>query len=61
MTKHDAWHELQNITQWFKDTDWMVNKIITGEWATDDIRWTTYLQERAVNRARQDYLLTIEE
>lgn len=48
--------ELFDIQAWFKENDWKPNKIITGEWLETDPRWIEYKQERAVKRARQDYL-----
>lgn len=48
--------ELRQIDDWFKENDWRVNKIVIGEWTTDDERWTTYLTARANKRARQDVL-----
>lgn len=45
-----------NIKNWLKDNDWIPNKIVVGEWATDDPRWTTYLNERTIKRARLDEL-----
>ena len=48
--------ELQHIQDWFKSTDWMVNKIIIGEWTENDKRWTDYLKERKAKRERQDEL-----
>jgi hypothetical protein len=46
--------ELEEIQQWFIDNDWIPNKIITGEWTTDDPRWIEYLSERQIKRNRQD-------
>lgn len=54
-----AKEELWDIQKWFSDNDWIVNKIVVGEWATDDERWVNYLAERQVKRARQDELLLI--
>lgn len=48
--------ELIYIRTWLKDNDWKINKIVVGEWETTDERWTSYLEERAVKRARQDEL-----
>ena len=52
-----AQEELWEIQKWFSDNDWIVNKIIVGEWTTDDERWINYLAERKAKRARQDELL----
>ena len=54
-----AQEELWKIQKWFSDNDWIVNKIVVGEWTTDDERWTNYLAERQVKRKRQDELLLI--
>ena len=54
-----AKEELWEIQKWFSDNDWIVNKIVVGEWTTDDERWLNYLAERKVKRARQDELLLI--
>ena len=51
-----AQEELWEIQKWFSDNDWIVNKIVVGEWTTDDERWLNYLAERKVKRARQDEL-----
>ena len=54
-----AKEELWDIQKWFSDNDWIVNKIVVGEWTTDDERWVNYLAERKLKRARQDELLLI--
>ena len=54
-----AKEELWEIQKWFSDNDWIVNKIVVGEWTTDDERWLNYLAERKLKRARQDELLLI--
>ena len=51
--------ELLEIEQWFVENDWIPNKILVGEWETTDPRWTTYLEERAVKRARRDEILAL--
>ena len=48
--------ELKLIQSWLKKNDWKINKIVIGEWETTDERWTSYLAERAIKRARQDEL-----
>lgn len=48
--------ELKEIKEWFLSTDWIPNKIITGEWEETDPRWIDYLSERADKRERQDEL-----
>ena len=54
-----ATQELNNIKAWFIENDWKVNKIVIGEWTTDDQRWLDYLSERAVKRVRQDELIDL--
>jgi len=51
--------ELVSIQKWFHDNDWKINKIVIGEWTTEDARWITYLEERAIKRARQDELFVL--
>lgn len=51
--------ELDDIGFWFDDNDWKVNKVVIGEWAETDERWTSYIAERGVKRARQDTLLAL--
>lgn len=46
--------EKAHIEMWLRRTDWVPNKIITGEWETTDSRWTSYVEERKVKRARLD-------
>ena len=55
----DAFAELQFIQDWFQSTDWIPNKILTGEWELTDERWLQYLEERKVKRNRQDELLGV--
>lgn len=47
---------LNEIQKWFRDTDWIVNKIVVGEWSVDDPRWIDYLNQRKVMREEQDFL-----
>ena len=47
-------HELKEIRDWFTSTDYIPNKVIVGEWASDDPRFITYCEERKKIRARQD-------
>ena len=44
----------EEILAWFSANDWKVNKVFIGEWLETDTRWTTYLDERALKRARYD-------
>lgn len=48
--------ELEEIQNWFRENDWIPNKIVTGEWESTDPRWIEYLSERADKRERQDEL-----
>lgn len=48
--------ELQDIQLWFEKNDWKINKIVVGEWTTDDPRWIDYINERSSRRVRQDEL-----
>ena len=54
-----AKEELWEIQKWFSDNDWVVNKIVVGEWTADDERCLNYLAERQVKRKRQEELLLI--
>ena len=47
-------HELKEIRDWFVSTDYIPNKVIVGEWTTDDPRFIAYCEERKKIRARQD-------
>lgn len=49
--------ELDEITKWFTETDYMPNKIITGEWTSDDPRWVNYIAERKLKRTRKDAII----
>lgn len=46
MEKLKLYSQLNKITKWLTDNDYKVNKHLLGEYADDDERWTTYLQER---------------
>lgn len=48
--------EFQEIQEWFISTDYIPNKIITGEWEATDSRWIDYKLERIRKRQRQDEL-----
>ena len=56
ITLANAREELAEIKKWFEKNDWKPNKLITGEWLENDLRWVEYKQERAIKRARQDEL-----
>lgn len=47
---------LAEIRQWFRETDWMINKIVVGEWNITDTRWLEYLKTRKAMREEQDLL-----
>ena len=51
--------ELNEIQKWFSDNDWKINKIVIGEWTTDDPRWQEYLKERTIKRKRYDELKAV--
>ena len=48
--------EMQSIREWLTAHDYIVNKHTLGEYADDDERWTTYLQQRAEKLARYNEL-----
>lgn len=48
--------ELKEIQKWFKENDWIINKVAVGEWTVEDKRWISYLEERKEKRERQDEL-----
>jgi hypothetical protein len=52
--------ELESIQNWFRQTDWIPNKILTGEWQDTDPRWIEYKKERSIKRARQDEINKLE-
>jgi len=46
--------EQQEILKWLIDHDWIVNKVVLGEWTKEDPRWLKYLEERKIKRNRLD-------
>jgi len=52
--------ELESIQNWFRQTDWIPNKILTGEWQDTNPRWIEYKKERSIKRARQDEINKLE-
>jgi hypothetical protein len=52
--------ELESIQNWFRQTDWIPNKILTGEWEQTDTRWIEYKKERNIKRVRQDEINALE-
>lgn len=55
----NARKELKEILAWFKETDYYPNKIITGEWSSDCVKWVNYLNERTIKRQRYDELVEV--
>lgn len=51
-----VYEEKQFILNWFKEHDWIVNKVFIGEWTKEDLRWLNYLKERDIKRKRLDEL-----
>lgn len=45
-----------NLLKWLADRDYIINKIVLGEWEKTDPRYTAYLEERAKVRAALDQL-----
>jgi hypothetical protein len=52
--KHNMIHEKENILKWLSNNDWIVNKVVVGEWLKDDPRWLQYLNDRSIKRRRLD-------
>lgn len=50
-------NELKENQLWLSKNDWKVNKVVVGEWTTDDFRWKEYIKERQEKRKRNDYLI----
>lgn len=48
---------LAEIDKWFKDNDWIINKLYLGEWKVNDARWIEYLKKRAEIRAEHERLV----
>lgn len=48
---------LAEIDKWFKDNDWIINKLYLGEWKVNDTRWIEYLKKRAEIRAEHERLV----
>jgi hypothetical protein len=55
----EAKEELQVIITWFKQNDWIPNKVTVGEWKNTDPRFIEYKKERLAKRTRQDELYKI--
>ena len=49
-----AMRQKENALKWLVDNDWKCNKIIRGEWTTDDPRWIEYLEGATKARQEQD-------
>lgn len=52
----DRQKRLAEIDRWFKDNDWIINKLYLGEWKVTDTRWIEYLKKRAEIRAEHERL-----
>lgn len=48
---------LAEIDKWFKNNDWIVNKVFLGEWEITDPRWIEYLEKRTEIRAEHERLV----
>ena len=55
----EACRRQEEIREWLRAHDWMVNKRLLGEWAEDDARWLSYLEERRIKRAEYDQALAV--
>lgn len=53
----DRQKRLAEIDKWFKDNDWIINKLYLGEWKVTDTRWIEYLKKRAEIRAEHERLV----
>lgn len=56
--------ELNEIKEWFKDTDYIVMKVIRGNWSEDDERYLKYQQDYITKHDRKTEIerkLNIEE
>lgn len=53
----DRQKRLAEIDRWFKDNDWIINKLYLGEWKVTDTRWIEYLKKRAEIRAEHERLV----
>lgn len=51
--------ELKEIDKWLGDNDWKINKIVVGEWTTEDSRWKAYVDERITKRSRRDEIVAL--
>lgn len=51
--------EKEDILKWLFDNDWKVNKFVLGEWATNDVRWQEYVNERDMKRQRYDEVIAL--
>ena len=54
VNKRNLQEEYFEIRAWLSQNDYKINKVFLGEWETTDKRWTDYLEERKVKRARLD-------
>lgn len=51
--------ELEKIEQWYKDTDFMVLKVMRGNWQTDDQRYIDYLVEYEFKHTRAEEIKSL--
>jgi hypothetical protein len=51
--------ERDRIIKWLQDNDYKVNKIVVGEWKTEDARWIEYVERRKVFIARLNEVLEL--
>lgn len=42
--------------KWLADNDYIINKVVLGEWQPEDERFINYKEQRAVVRAELDFL-----
>jgi len=44
------------IMNWFRQNDYIVNKVVLGEWLKTDMRYVTYLAHRVTKRKELDLI-----
>lgn len=62
MTKDEKrilYWERNGILTWFRNNDYIVNKIVLGEWEKTDARYIEYLEKRAEKRQRYDEITAL--
>ena len=50
-------NERDEIKKWLFENDYKVNKIVIGEWTTEEPKWLEYVQERQVKVERLNVIL----